>query len=109
MNVKKENYNYNSPNNFKEILLEYEMHMPHLKELNKKRTFNNKLPLPNTIKCKPHFFSLEELLAFMSFLTKDMVIFIFFLIYNIYVRRDYIIDEIFSNFSVQDPFNPLIS
>ena len=75
INVKKENYNYNSPNNFEEILLEYEMNMPHLKELNKKRTFNNKLPLPNTIKCKPHFFSLEELIAFMSFLTKDTIFF----------------------------------
>ena len=75
-NVKKENYDYKSSNNnFEEILLTYEMYMPHLKELNKKRTFDNKLPLPNIINCEPHFFSLEELIAFMSFLTKDTIFF----------------------------------
>ena len=75
-NVKKENYDYKSSNNnFEEIFLTYEMYMPHLKELNKKRTFDNKLPLPNIINCEPHFFSLEELIAFMSFLTKDTIFF----------------------------------
>ena len=74
-NVKTENYDYNSSNDFEELLLKYEMNMPHLKELNKKRTFNNTLPLPNIINCKPHFFSLEELIAFMSFLTKDTIFF----------------------------------
>jgi hypothetical protein len=74
-NVKKDNYNYNSPNKYQELLLKYEMNMPHLKDLNKKRTFNNRLPLPNKIDCQPHFFSLEELIAFMSFLTKDTIFF----------------------------------
>lgn len=75
-NVKREKYDYKSSNNnFEETLLTYEMYMPHLKELNKKRTFNNKLPLPNIINCEPHFFSLEELIAFMSFLTKDTIFF----------------------------------
>ena len=74
-NVKKENYDYNSPNSFEEVLIKYEMDMPHLKELNKKRTFDNKLPFPKDINCKPHFFSLEELLAFMSFLTKNTIFF----------------------------------
>jgi hypothetical protein len=65
----------NSPNNFEEVLIKYEMDMPHLKELNKKRTFDNKLPFPKNINCEPHFFSLEELLAFMSFLTKNTIFF----------------------------------
>ena len=74
-NVKLENYNHNSSNIQEELLLKYEFNMPHLKELNKKRTFENKLPLPKEINCKPHFFSLEELIAFMSFLTKDTIFF----------------------------------
>jgi len=74
-NVKFEKYNYNSSNNLEEILLKYELNMPHLKELNKKRTFDNKLPLPKKINCKPHFFSIEELIAFLSFLTKNTVFF----------------------------------
>lgn len=49
--------------------------MPHLKEINKKRTFSNRLPLPKQITCIPHFFSSEELIAFLSFLTKDTIFF----------------------------------
>lgn len=74
-NVKKENYDYYSSNEYEEILLKYEMNMPHLEDVNRKRTFNNRLPLPKKIDCKPHFFSLEELIAFMSFLTKDTIFF----------------------------------
>ena len=44
------------------ILLKYEKVMPHLREINKKRTFYNRFPLPKQITCTPHFFSLEELI-----------------------------------------------
>jgi hypothetical protein len=37
-----------------------EANMPHLKEIIKKRTFEERLPLPKEIKCKSHFL-LEEL------------------------------------------------
>ena len=56
-------------------LLINEQKMPHLKELNKKRTFNVSLPLPKEITCNPHFSSADELMAFMSFLTKDTIFF----------------------------------
>ena len=75
INVKKEKIYYKISNKLQESLLKYESQMPHLKELNKKRTFNNLLPLPESIKCNPHFFSTEELLAFMSFLTEDTIYF----------------------------------
>ena len=39
----------------------YEESMPHLNEVIKKRTFENRLPLPKEIKCKPHL-SKEELI-----------------------------------------------
>lgn len=73
LNVKKEKLNYRTSDNFAEMLLRYEKTMPHLKELNKKRRFDNLLPLPKEIKCKPHFFSNEELIAFLSFLTKNTI------------------------------------
>lgn len=57
------------------ILLNYEKVMPHLKEINKKRTFVNRLPLPKQITCIPHFFSTEELIAFLSFLTENTTFF----------------------------------
>ena len=75
LNVKKEKLNYRTLNNFAETLLKYEKSMPHLKELNKKRRFNDLLPLPKEIKCNPHFFSNEELIAFLSFLTKNTIFF----------------------------------
>ena len=55
-------------------LLQKEKERPHLMILNKKRTFENRLPLTEEIKCKPHFLD-EELIAFLSFLTKDTIFF----------------------------------
>ena len=48
--------------------------MPHLYKTIKKRTFEERLPLPKEIKCKPHFNS-DELIAFLSLLTKDTIYF----------------------------------
>jgi hypothetical protein len=55
-------------------ILKNEAEMPHLKEVNKKRIFEKRIPLPKEIKCKPHFIN-EELTAFLSFLTKDTIYF----------------------------------
>ena len=74
-NVKNEELIYNNSKIYEETLIRYEKNMPHLKELNKKRKFDHLLPLPKEIKCKPHFFSNEELIAFISFLTKDNIFF----------------------------------
>jgi hypothetical protein len=60
-------------NNRKDLLL-YEKNMPHLNEIIKKRTFEKRLPLPKEIKCTPHFRK-EELIAFLSLLTKDTIFF----------------------------------
>lgn len=74
-NVKRESYNYRKKNVLEEVWLKYEENMPHLRELNKKRTFENRLPLPKEINCEPHFFSQEELIGFMSFLTNKTIFF----------------------------------
>ena len=49
--------------------------MNNLKDLNKKRTFDVNLPLPREVTCIPHFFSVDNLMAFISFLTKDTIFF----------------------------------
>ena len=51
-----------------------EKNRPYLKEINKKRTFENRLPLTKDINCKPHLVGVE-LAAFLSFLTKDTIYF----------------------------------
>ena len=51
-----------------------EIEMPHLKEINKKRTFKVRLPLTEDIKCNPHFKGIE-LAAFLSFLTENTTYF----------------------------------
>jgi len=51
-----------------------EAFMPHLNEIIKKRTFKPRLPLPKSIKCRPHLIK-EELIAFLSLLTKDTIFF----------------------------------
>jgi len=51
-----------------------EKYRPYLKEINKKRTFEIRLPLTKDINCKPHF-SERELIAFLSFLTKNTTFF----------------------------------
>ena len=47
---------------------------PYLREINKKRTFENRFPLSKDINCKPHFTEIE-LIAFLSFLTKNTTYF----------------------------------
>lgn len=54
--------------------LKNEQEMPHLKEINKKRVFEKRFPLPKKINCNPHFRS-KELLAFLSFLTNNNTFF----------------------------------
>ena len=54
--------------------LNKERERPYLKEINKKRTFEKRYPLTKEIKCKPHF-TPNELVAFLSFLTKDTIYF----------------------------------
>ena len=67
-------YSKTSTKKLKQLLMNEEK-MPHLKDLNKKRTFDVNLPLPKEITCIHHFFSDDELMAFMSFLTKDTIFF----------------------------------
>ena len=47
---------------------------PCLREINKRRTFENRFPLSKNINCKSHFYD-NELIAFLSFLTKDTIYF----------------------------------
>ena len=47
---------------------------PYLERINKKRTFENRFPLTKEINCKPHFSDIE-LIAFLSFLTKNTTYF----------------------------------
>ena len=54
--------------------LQYERKLFHLKEINNKRVFEKRLPLPKEIKCKPHFMT-KELMAFLSFLSKNITFF----------------------------------
>ena len=60
------NYYYN--------IIKKESVSPKLKELSLKRTYQKRLPLPKKINCKPHLTD-EELIAFLSLLTKDTIFF----------------------------------
>lgn len=51
-----------------------EVDRPYLKEINKKRTFQKRIPLTNEIHCNPHFRGIE-LAAFLSFLTDNTTYF----------------------------------
>lgn len=64
---------------FYQKLLEFESQIPYLKEINKRRIFENRYPLPDEINCYEHMrtISLMELKAFTSFLTKDTTFFEF--------------------------------
>ena len=62
------------PTDFLQLRLRKEIHRPILKEINKKRTFEKRFPLPKEINCKPHLLQ-DEIIAFLSFLTKDTVYF----------------------------------
>lgn len=84
-----ERYNSNSGSDLKILekkeinfylnLFEYESNMPYLKDINKKRTFEKRYPLPKEINCYQHlrYYSLMDLIAFTSFLTKDTIFFEF--------------------------------
>ena len=67
----KPKYSYDYP--IRQIL-SYEQKRPYLEMINKKRTFESRLPLTSEISCKPHLTE-YELGAFLSFLTKDTVYF----------------------------------
>ena len=69
---------------------------PYLEEINKKRTFENRFPLTKEIKCKPHFSEIE-LIAFLSFLTKNTTYFetgsgCSSLIAKYYTKRSYAVE-----------------
>ena len=68
------NYNNNVNINLIQFFLTKEKERPYLEIINKKRTFEKRLPLTRKINCKPHFTPIE-LGAFLSFLTKDTVYF----------------------------------
>ena len=82
-NINSENKNYNNPkkkkisnyfiNNLKTSFVN-ERNRPYFKEINKRRTFENRFPLSKNINCKPHFYD-NELIAFLSFLTKNTTFF----------------------------------
>lgn len=57
-----------------QTILESEKFLPQLKLINKKRSFDKKLPLPKEINCKPHLIG-KELYAFVSLLTKNTTFF----------------------------------
>ena len=65
--------------NFQHMKLLWELNLKHLEEVNKKRTFEKRYPLPKEIKCNQHLklFGLQDMLAFTSFLTKDTIFFEF--------------------------------
>ena len=65
---------YIYPADYLQHQLRKEIHRPILKEINKKRTFEKRFPLPKEINCKPHLHQ-DEIIAFLSFLTKDTVYF----------------------------------
>ena len=61
------------------FLLEKELENKNLSEINKKRTFEKRYPLPEEINCIEHLKSggLIDMMAFTSFLTKDTIFFEF--------------------------------
>ena len=54
--------------------LSYEINRLYLKEINIKRTFEKRFPLPKEIHCKSHM-TKNELVGFLSFLTKNITFF----------------------------------
>ena len=75
----KKNIKYITKNDFSyryyyNNVLKKEVDSPKLKEISLKRTYQKRLPLSKEINCKPHFTD-EELVAFLSLLTKDTIYF----------------------------------
>ena len=67
---------YNSEIDYKKIYSNFrkESTLPRLKDIFQKMTFEQRLPLPEKIKCKPHLKGIE-LIAFLSLLTKNTIFF----------------------------------
>ena len=81
------------------FLLEKELENKNLSEINKKRTFEKRYPLPNEINCFEHLKSsgLIDMMAFTSFLTKDTIFFEFAsgcssIIAKYYAKKSYAVE-----------------
>lgn len=81
------------------FLLEKESENKNLTEINRKRTFEKRYPLPKEINCLPHLKDggLKDLMAFTSFLTKDTIFFEFAsgcssIIANYYTKKSYAVE-----------------
>ena len=77
--IEKEKPIHNKINNYvtKDLMpdyLSYEINRLYLKEINIKRTFEKRFPLPKEIDCKSHM-TKNELVGFLSFLTKNITFF----------------------------------
>ena len=81
------------------FLLEKELENKNLSEINKKRIFDKRYPLPNEINCFEHLKSsgLIDMMAFTSFLTKDTIFFEFAsgcssIIAKYYAKKSYAVE-----------------
>ena len=68
--------NYNETTNYTRLYEKFKMECisPQLKEIYPKMTFEQRLPLPDTIKCNPHLYA-HELIPFLSLLTNNTIFF----------------------------------
>ena len=81
------------------FLLEKELENKNLSEINKKRTFEKRYPLPKEINCMEHLKEggLIDMMAFTSFLTKDTIFFEFAsgcssIIAKYYTKKSYAVE-----------------
>ena len=81
------------------LLLEKELQNKNLSEINKKRTFEKRYPLPKEINCSEHLKEggLIDMLAFTSFLTKETTFFEFAsgcssIIAKYYTKKSYAVE-----------------
>ena len=100
-----ENIDYNNPQRISlskyltdqlKLIFINEKTRPYLKEINKKRTFENRFPLIKELNCKSHFSEIE-LIAFLSFLNKNTTYFetgsgCSSLIAKYYTKRSYAVE-----------------
>ena len=100
-----ENIDYNNPQRISlskyltdqlKLMFINEKTRPYLKEINKKRTFENRFPLIKELNCKSHFSEIE-LIAFLSFLNKNTTYFetgsgCSSLIAKYYTKRSYAVE-----------------
>ena len=85
--------------NYNQNMLQYESQILHLSEINKKRTFDKRYPLPEEINCYEHIREggLRDLMAFTSFLTKNTTFFEFgsgctSIIAKFYAKKTYAVE-----------------